>query len=1271
MTAKKGKKSLALLLAAVLMVGMLPISAMAMVAPSRVLDYTVTDSGGSAGTGAVIGKSIERVYVDGDDSVYYDVTLGVTDTYRSEQVFVQGTYELRQGSGKPSGWTLFESRQACEDKFPDGDIYPVTVSFRDGAKEVFRKIFYISDQQSKVNNGTYFMGYEYSAGNWLTSDQGKIKDTIYKVDISAADYVKDLYYGVQGLNVTDAIMSGYQLVEGSINTSNGKAFYNAGGISWNLSNAVDHHYSLTYRVKMTASAVGDYPFGAATLTYKDFTTDPASVLTQLSPSPVVTLSYQTTSVTVNHYYRDDVSNNDGSVTDGTYPDTPQIVVTDGTSAASAHPALYVGDSYQAATITTGGYTLDTSMSANDPITLSASGNVINLYYTRTVDGRTADVTVSHIYKTYQWVLTGSDSDGDGENDTFTYVKQQVTSEPVEVENSSGLLLRDTAAYSTSTADVTKTDGTYAYVNGSATGSSSVTVDTDSQTAAIDLAPGVNFITLTFVKDVSDPADADLTVVHRYTKNVTTVSSDGSVVTDTDAAASYSETISGKFVGESYTASAWRTDPDTGDVYTPVSNQNLKIVSLTDGNNVIYADYQLVSAPAETSVTVHHIYQTRRAVIVGVDLDGDEIADEYVEDTETVTDSTVPVEVDHLYVGQSYTAAPVSNGYNLAESSDEASERTIILDADTGKNVIDVYYLKTEDDLNNASVVVNNIYKVNTTKVVDGTVQTIITTEATVSDTYTGYKEGESFDASGYISASYNGKDYARTDVSDTFVEHLATGVNTFNFVYERNAQDLTSATLTVNYYYYDYQMTVEDGVAQYTRSESAVLDTENSGELTDQTYYKDMVKELTDRTSYNGNTYAALTTNPSLTVTLAEGDNVIDLYYARYIPLAQVKITAVHHYADTTIAVDGTSSTENSTDTVDLGLTYVGAKVTAEAKPLGRDFESFSGIEYYEQDENNNATFTAPDADLTVDFYYAGTTGHSVPVSYIVNHYYRTIDWNEDESKEYIKLGASTGSSYATLTVTGTPDLKPDSDGHDTYALDDAETTNTFAEGSYTITLSADSENVIDFYYTSYIDTRVVTLYNYTVKYVNGYTGESLGTRSAKALYLTELSKDQVTADLGEGWINEKRPGSDYSAGEVSGYVTVTDDEESNVITVTYNYEPSDDDDTPATPVTPEESEEPEETPVVIEESEVPLAETPATEEPAAEAPAAEEPAAEEPGDVEIVEPEVPMGNLPQTGTAAEPVKPAWTLSMLALSFSMAAVGLAVTFSRKKDEEQK
>ncbi|MPM24966.1 hypothetical protein SDC9_71455 [bioreactor metagenome] len=88
-----------------------------------------------------------------------------------------------------------------------------------------------------------------------------------------------------------------------------------------------------------------------------------------------------------------------------------------------------------------------------------------------------------------------------------------------------------------------------------------------------------------------------------------------------------------------------------------------------------------------------------------------------------------------------------------------------------------------------------------------------------------------------------------------------------------------------------------------------------------------------------------------------------------------------------------------------------------------------------------------------------------------------------------------------------------------------------------------------------------------------------------------------------------------------------------------------------------------------IPEEKPPLSELPAE----AEIPEETVPLAPAPesAELEIVEDEVPLGNLPQTGTMAEPVRPMWTLGMLALSFSMAAVGLTVTFGRKRDEEEK
>ena len=75
---------------------------------------------------------------------------------------------------------------------------------------------------------------------------------------------------------------------------------------------------------------------------------------------------------------------------------------------------------------------------------------------------------------------------------------------------------------------------------------------------------------------------------------------------------------------------------------------------------------------------------------------------------------------------------------------------------------------------------------------------------------------------------------------------------------------------------------------------------------------------------------------------------------------------------------------------------------------------------------------------------------------------------------------------------------------------------------------------------------------------------------------------------------------------------------------------------------------------------------------PGGDVPGAADPGVSDPGagdPVEIVEGDVPMGNLPQTGTMATPANPTVTLGMLAMSASLAAAGLAITISRKREED--
>lgn len=257
--------------------------------------------------------------------------------------------------------------------------------------------------------------------------------------------------------------------------------------------------------------------------------------------------------------------------------------------------------------------------------------------------------------------------------------------------------------------------------------------------------------------------------------------------------------------------------------------------------------------------------------------------------------------------------------------------------------------------------------------------------------------------------------------------------------------------------------------------------------------------------------------------------------------------------------------------------------------------------------------------------------------------------------------------------------------------------------------LSTDQTVTIELYYTA-------NSYDFTVHYVNGHTGETLGEDvRGSAPYGTALNETLVGTYLeNSGWLNAHRP-SGYNSGSAS-YITISADSQSNVIIVTYKYSgggggdddnptyytvhyqfsgnhpdvtlPSDEtyasgttvqvadgyDDvttadgvwsfggwsktgdfkvTGSTTITGKWTYTPNET--SIDEEEPPLSENPPT---------------EQPGEVEVVDEETPLGNLPQTGTTqADVVKPMWTLAMMALAFSMVSAGLTITFTRKKEEE--
>lgn len=156
---------------------------------------------------------------------------------------------------------------------------------------------------------------------------------------------------------------------------------------------------------------------------------------------------------------------------------------------------------------------------------------------------------------------------------------------------------------------------------------------------------------------------------------------------------------------------------------------------------------------------------------------------------------------------------------------------------------------------------------------------------------------------------------------------------------------------------------------------------------------------------------------------------------------------------------------------------------------------------------------------------------------------------------------------------------------------------------------------------------------------------------------------DQDGERLADSYTTSKNAGSKYdvsaqAAKAIEGYTidrvdgAVKADTLRSNVTVTVHYKQNTD-----TPNKPE---------IDIPEEEPPLADLPEVEIPGEDTPLTDLPMTEE--ETTIVATEVPMGNLPQTGTSRS-VDPAVTLGLLALTGSLALAGLTVGMKKRKDSE--
>ncbi|QIB70678.1 VWA domain-containing protein [Aminipila butyrica] len=788
-------------------------------------------------------------------------------------------------------------------------------------------------------------------------------------------------------------------------------------------------------------------------------------------------------VTVEHYYKTDIIRADGSKIEGTDYVLKSTVKKEN---------LYVGDQFEAQLISELDgvkYQLNQKSDSQTISSIPKAGKVIKLYYDGQQDLRAkTSVVVNRIYKTGNYAIN---------TDTGRYEEVFTVSEPQEYEKNTEVKAHSTFATST--------------VNGVTAGYSfektdNGTYDADKNQVELKLGEDTNVINITFIKhaDKSTLKETKVIVSHNYYLTEKKIV-DGKLLTVVPETPVTEKTeYTEYYVGEHFTPEEILSYDGT--VYHADSENagKLKAYELPSGTLEINLSYHCTVAPEATSVTVNHIYRTYDKVYNET---VDEETGEVTSKVETVVreDGSVSQDINQikvgdadekLYVGFVYTADKDGEYEGKAYTFNEKeSTKDGKITLNQSSNEINLYYDITEDTREAADIEVHHTYITKLTTVEDGKIVTkdIIAYPGIIdekTDKYAG-KAGDVFDVT--LQEEWDGETYTlKSENLETIT--LRKGTNeTITIVYEREHSDLKATTLKVIHKYVEKAMSVVKGVAGYYDEGTATVAeveafTVDGGKATPEKMYVGEKYTVDMVPIYNGVTYTADAANPGADITLAEAEdgNSVEYKYIHTTELPKTSVVVNHHYSHKTINKVGESTVTTEENQVTMPQPYVGEDVKVVANEAGYTFQNVqvSGTDTHNQDAEHDVALTVSNAAVTVDYYYTKVTDNSVASSWKINHYYRTVDWNDNADKEYVldEVISSSGNSYATKTITGVPNLKPDDSKIPTVELDKAQATSDFSDG-YTITLQEGNENTINFYYTQRIDSRVGTV----VKVVHNY----------------------------------------------------------------------------------------------------------------------------------------------------------------------------------------
>ncbi|MBQ9932056.1 MAG: doubled motif LPXTG anchor domain-containing protein, partial [Firmicutes bacterium] len=723
----------------------------------------------------------------------------------------------------------------------------------------------------------------------------------------------------------------------------------------------------------------------------------------------------TSDVTVNHYYKTDVIEADGTEVPGEYPAVPQK--------SSVYPwKIYTNftatpdPEYDQAM-----YELDSQISDGllHLVQVDSEANVIDLYYDRLVDNRViTSAEVLHVYTTYGYELNA-----DGK-----YELAELGSVTESAEKAAAI--RATTLFDVSEDPL---EGYTDFTLNPELGDYAALLQSDGTLSfkVVDNAAN-NIRTLHFEKVVDTRTAVDVVVNHYYTKIATEIMN-GEVITtvNPNGKLGYTNTYPA-YLGEKFEAA--EINVYNGDAYnSDAGNAGKLVIDALTGDARIDLYYDLSETPEVTEIIVNHIWRTYEHVTVEVtetipvevaDPETGEVSISYetvVTGTKVEIQETIDHEIDgsedpiDLYIGQKYTAPKEvwGEGYYFNEKD---SNDTGIGGSDA---VLNLYYDKilSSDERSDAEIDVQHNYVTWLETIVDGAVDTVRVPDGTATESYPAdggaMKAGDSFTAE--AAPSYNGNDYTQiTPDAELGPVILQPGTNdTIVINYERNFSDLIAVDYIVNYEYRTYTMELDaNGEAVY--GEPAVE--EVSGIV--QSGYAGLQVTL-DPGNREG--FAPLATNPAVTQTLAAEGNVWTFVHEQYIPLERGQVAVNHHYTTEIIALDGTTSSVTDDVMGTPEAMYQGEAYEANAVPNGFTLTGLQ-VDAADQALADSITVTVG-ANTVIDFYYYKTIDNSVKAPYTITHQYYLYDWDGSllSGPDPNAQPDITGEGFVTTPITAAP----------------------------------------------------------------------------------------------------------------------------------------------------------------------------------------------------------------------------------------------------------